>query len=175
LLLVAALVLVGVGCEGSGSSGNPVTNTGATAGLPDGDDETIERVVDGDTLVLTGGTRVRLIGVDTPETVHPSEPVECFGREASAFMSDLLPPGTAVRLVYDVERTDRYGRTLAYVYRLDDGLFVNAELLAQGYAQVATYPPNVARVDEYLELQTQARDGLRGLWDACDPDLPPPG
>ncbi len=155
-----------VGCEDSGSS--------ADSHLPNGDDATIERVVDGDTVVLTDDTRVRLIGVDTPETVHPSKPVECFGREASAFMSDLLPPGTDVRLVYDVERTDRYDRTLAYVYRLDDGLFVNAELLAQGYAQIATYPPNVAHVDEYRELQTQARDKQRGLWNVCDPDLPPP-
>ncbi|MCZ7531540.1 MAG: thermonuclease family protein [Acidimicrobiia bacterium] len=173
--VVVVIALVAGGCEDDSSSGRDAPAGESASGLPEGDDARIERVVDGDTVVLTDDTRVRLIGVDTPETVHPSKPVECFGREASAFMGDLLPTGTDVRLVYDVERTDRYDRTLAYVYRLDDGLFVNAELLAQGYAQIATYPPNVAHVDEYRELQAQARDEQRGLWNACDPDLPPPG
>ncbi|MEZ5169262.1 MAG: thermonuclease family protein [Acidimicrobiia bacterium] len=170
---LAALVLAAA-CGTGDDDNTPVAGSVGSDGLPAGDDAVIERVVDGDTLVVAGGTRIRLIGIDTPETVHPSKPVECFGREASAVTEQLLAPGTEVRLVYDVERTDRYDRTLAYVYRLDDGLFVNAELLEQGYAQISTFPPNVAHVDEFRDLQTEAREEQRGLWQACDPDLPPP-
>ena len=112
--------------------------------------------------------KIRLIGIDTPETNHPSRTVECFGAEASSFLSELLPLGTDVRLVYDVQRQDRYGRTLAYVYRVEDGLFVNVELVREGYAQVYTAPPNVAHVDELLALQAEARAAQRGLWRACD-------
>jgi len=112
--------------------------------------------------------KIRLIGIDTPETNHPSRTVECFGAEASSFLSELLPLGTDVRLVYDVQRQDRYGRTLAYVYRVEDGLFVNVELVREGYAQVYTAPPNVAHVDELLALQAEARAAQRGLWSACD-------
>ncbi len=135
--------------------------------LAEGDDTSVESVVDGDTIVVAGGTRVRLIGIDTPETKDPRKPVQCFGREASAFTSSLLQAGTPVRLVYDVERLDRYGRTLAYVYRLADGLFVNAALVADGYASVATFPPNVAHVDDFTALAAAARDANRGLWSAC--------
>jgi micrococcal nuclease len=137
------------------------------ASIPPGDGTTVERVVDGDTIV-TGLGRVRLIGVDTPETVDPRRPVGCFGHEASANTAALLPPGTKVRLVYDVERRDRYGRLLAYVYRLDDGLFVNARILADGFASILTIPPNVAHADEFLELQRRAREAGRGLWSACE-------
>ncbi len=138
-----------------------------TTDLPEGDDRSVERVVDGDTIVVDGGERVRLIGIDTPESVDPRRPVECFGLEASAFMEDLLPPGTDVRLVFDVEREDRYERTLAYVYRVADGLFVNFHLVDQGYAQVATYPPNVEHTDEFVEATREAREADRGLWSAC--------
>jgi micrococcal nuclease len=138
--------------------------------VPDGDDATVVRVVDGDTLVVRVSgreERVRLIGIDTPETVHPQRAVECFGREASAHTGRLVGPGTAVRLVYDVERTDRFDRTLAYLYRLDDGLFVNLALVLDGYAQVATFPPNVAHAEDFLAAQRDARDAGRGLWTAC--------
>ncbi len=135
--------------------------------VPDGDDTAVESVVDGDTIVITGGTRVRLIGIDTPETKDPRKPVQCFGLEAAAYTSSLLAPGTAVRLVYDVERLDRYGRTLAYVYRLSDGILVNAALVADGYAQVATFPPNVAHTEELTQLARMAREEGRGLWSAC--------
>lgn len=141
-----------------------------------GEETTVESVVDGDTIVVAGGTRVRLIGIDTPETKDPRTAVQCFGREASAFTESLVPPGTAVRLVYDVERLDRYGRTLAYVYRLSDGMFVNAALAANGYALVATFPPNVAHVDEFTALAREAREEGRGLWSACggEPAAAPP-
>ncbi|CAN5167278.1 hypothetical protein BH24ACT1_BH24ACT1_10000 [soil metagenome] len=146
----------------------PVTElTGSTPGLPAGEDTTVESVVDGDTIVVAGGTRVRLIGVDTPETKDPRKPVQCFGREASAYTESLVAPGTVVRLVYDVERLDRYARTLAYVYRRSDGTFVNAALVSDGYALVATFPPNVAHVEEFTALARVAREEGRGLWSAC--------
>ncbi|GIU89333.1 MAG: hypothetical protein KatS3mg010_0432 [Acidimicrobiia bacterium] len=118
----------------------PTSSTGPGAPAAVGERTVVTRVVDGDT-VDTGVGRVRLIGIDTPETVHPERGVECFGREASAFAARLMPPGSAVILPrYDAERRDRYGRLLAYVYRADDGLFVNAELVEQGYAQVVDGP-----------------------------------
>ena len=129
----------------------------------------VDRVVDGDTLVAAD-ERVRLIGVDTPESVDPRRAVQCFGREASAYLSSLLPPGTPVRLVADVEQRDRYDRLLAYVYRLPDGLFVNAELLRSGHAQVLTVPPNVAHSDRFVALAAEARRTGRGLWTACPAD-----
>jgi micrococcal nuclease len=135
--------------------------------VPNGDTRTVERVVDGDTIVVDGGERVRFTGIDTPETVDPRRPVQCFGREASAHVNELLPEGTRVALVADVERTDRYGRTLAYVYRATDGLFVNAALVRSGYAQAYTVPPNVAHADEFVRLQREAREAGRGLWSAC--------
>jgi micrococcal nuclease len=149
-------------CAGSSSDAEPVRSADT------GEDTTVERHVDGDTLWVEDRVKVRLLGVDTPETKHPSRTVECFGKEASRFLSELVPLGTDVRLVYDVEREDRYGRTLAYVYRVRDGLFVNAELVREGYAQVYTAPPNVAHVDAFLMLQAEAREARRGLWSACD-------
>jgi micrococcal nuclease len=140
------------------------------AELPAGEDINVESVVDGDTIVVAGGTRVRLIGVDTPETKDPRKPVQCFGREAAAHTASLLESGTPVRLVFDVERLDRYGRTLAYVYRRADGLFVNAALVADGYALVATFPPNVAHTENFTALARAARDDGRGLWSACEGD-----
>jgi len=144
--------------------------------VPAGTDAVVERHVDGDTFVVVGGRKVRLIGIDTPETRDPRKPVQCFGREASAFTASLLPVGERVRLVSDVEPLDRYGRTLAYVYRLRDGLFVNAELVRRGYASVYTYPPNVAHADELVALGRQARDSGAGLWGACGgPGVPAGG
>jgi micrococcal nuclease len=125
----------------------------------------VTRVVDGDTIVV-GDERVRLIGVDTPESVKPGTPVECFALEASAFLKRLIA-GRRVRLELDVERRDRYGRLLAYVYRRSDGLFVNAELVRRGYASVATFPPNVRHVAEFVRLQRSARSAGRGLWSRC--------
>ncbi|MFN2503572.1 MAG: thermonuclease family protein [Acidimicrobiales bacterium] len=140
---------------------------GAAVPLPVGLDTRVLRVVDGDTIVVAGGHSVRLIGVDTPETKDPRRPVQCYGREAAAFLSSLLPKGTAVRLVGDEEPRDVYDRALAYAYRLPDGLFVNAELVRNGYAQVLTIPPNVAHSEEFVALAADARNANRGLWSAC--------
>ena len=132
----------------------------------------VERVVDGDTLrVRISGRRepVRLIGIDTPESVKPGTPVQCFAKEAAAHLRTLVPPGAPVRLERDVEGRDRYGRLLAYVYRRSDGLFVNLALARDGYAQTATYPPNVAHTAAFAAAVAEAREAGRGLWGACPP------
>jgi len=130
----------------------------------------VSRVIDGDTIeVRLHGTTtaVRLIGVDTPETVHPTVGIECYGPAASDFTTSRLE-GQRVSLEFDVERTDRYGRTLAYVWN-GGGLF-NATLVRSGYAQVSTYPPNVKYVDRFVAAQRKARTGDRGLWGGCTED-----
>lgn len=174
VLLAVALVLAGCGRAASdpGAKG-PEAGPGGGPALPAGLDTTVERVVDGDTLVVAGGHRVRLIGVDTPETKDPRKPVQCFGQEASAYVSSLLGEGEGVRLVGDTEERDVYGRTLAYVYRLADGLFVNAALVREGYAQVLTIPPNVAHADEFVALAHDARQRGLGLWSSCPAVKPP--
>jgi endonuclease YncB( thermonuclease family) len=131
---------------------------------------TLDRVVDGDTLKLGDGTRVRLIGIDTPETVHPDFGDECYGPEATRFAERLLRPADELRLVLDVESHDQYGRLLAYVYRAADGLFVNAQLVKRGYAYVETVPPNVAHAEQFRRLAREAREHDRGLWSACPND-----
>lgn len=143
----------------------------------------VTRVVDGDTIEVeileripgpgAGGAAlgephtVRLTGIDTPESVHPSKPVQCFGRESSAATKALLA-GQEVRLVKDVEEHDRYDRLLRYVYIADE--MANARLAVNGYASAYTYPPNVRWSELFLELQRDAREKSRGLWskEACD-------
>jgi micrococcal nuclease len=126
---------------------------------------TVTRVVDGDTIILNGNERVRLIGVDTPETVHPQKPVEYYGKEASAFTKRLCE-GKSVRLEYDWQRKDRYGRTLAYVY-LEDGTFLNAEIIKQGYGHAYTRFP-FKHLDEFRGYEREARESGRGLWEVRD-------
>jgi len=121
----------------------------------------VKRAVDGDTILLSNGKRVRYIGIDTPETKHPHKPVEEFGEEAYQYNKSLVE-GKRVRLEYDIEKRDRYGRILAYVYV--DEVFVNAELVKEGYAQVYTFPPNVKHQELFIGLQRMARDEGRGLW-----------
>ena len=124
----------------------------------------VDRVIDGDTILVRIGDRVetvRYIGVDTPETVHPTRGIEPYGLAASVF-NRILVEGRQVRIELDVEPRDRYGRLLAYIYT--DSLFVNAELIRQGYAQVMTVPPNVRHVEEFVLLQREARAAEAGLW-----------
>jgi len=121
------------------------------------------RVVDGDTLELDGGERVRLIGVDTPETVDPRRPVQYFGKEASAF-TRRMAEGQTVRLEYDQDTRDRYDRTLAYVY-LQNGTFLNAEIIRQGYGHAYTRFP-FRYQEQFLALEREAREQSRGLWAA---------
>jgi endonuclease YncB( thermonuclease family) len=151
-----ALVLaVIVGCR-------PAPTTTGTA--------TVEAVVDGDTIdVHIGGRdeRVRLIGVDTPETYVADGPPDCYGPEASAFTATLLPAGAAVRLERDVVGRDDYGRLLAYVYRLDDGSLVNETLARQGYARPLTIEPNEAFAARFVAATIAAEAEGLGLWGAC--------
>jgi micrococcal nuclease len=143
----------------------------ATASGGGGEDENgkVTRVVDGDTIhVIVGGRdeNVRYIGVDTPESVKPGTPVQCFAKRASAY-NERLVAGERVRLVLDAEERDRYGRLLAYVYRDRDGLFVNAALVRRGYAVPLTIPPNVEHETEFRRLASNARRSGRGLWSSC--------
>jgi micrococcal nuclease len=109
---------------------------------------------------------VRYIGMDTPESVEPGTPVQCWAKAAGR-ENERLIEGRRVRLRYDAERHDRYGRTLAYVYRASDGLFVNAELVRRGDARVMTIPPNVEHESLFRRLAARARRAHRGLWGAC--------
>jgi len=122
----------------------------------------VVRVIDGDTIELENGRMVRLIGIDTPETVHPSKSVEYYGKEAGEFTRKMVE-GKRIKLELDIQKQDKYNRLLAYVY-LEDGTFLNAELVKQGYAKVSTYPPNVKYVDLFTKLQVEARENSRGLW-----------
>ena len=126
----------------------------------------VVRVIDGDIIqvccVFGDRVKVHYIGVDTPETHHPMRGVEPYGMEAAEANRKLVD-GKTVRLEFDVQQLDRYGRTLAYVY-LEDGTFVNAWLVEHGYAMVMTVPPNVKYQDLFLRLQREARDAGRGLW-----------
>ncbi len=122
------------------------------------------RVIDGDTIVVDINgkqERVRLIGVDTPETVHPEKPVEYFGKEASEFTKRMVE-GKKVRLEYDWQDRDKYGRLLAYVY-LTDGTFLNAEIIKQGYGFAYTRFP-FKYLEEFRGYEREARENGRGLW-----------
>jgi micrococcal nuclease len=178
LLLLVALVVV-AGCEGyvgdggSGGGGRAPADLATTraerASWPDPPKDAVaakvQRVVDGDTFVagVKGRReRIRVIGVDTPESVDPNRPDEPYGEEASNFAKHYLD-GATVRLAGDVEPRDRYGRMLAYVW-LEDGTFWNALLVAEGYAQQLTVPPNVTYERLFRRLVSEARREDRGLW-----------
>ncbi len=135
----------------------------------------VTRAVDGDTLLLEDGERVRLIGIDTPEmhesnklyrdaqrTKQDISTIQRLGRRAYEFTKNLVE-GKRVSLEFDVEKRDKYGRLLAYAY-LKDGTFVNAEIVKQGYASLMTYPPNVKYADLFVKLYQEARENRRGLW-----------
>ncbi|MFP3900954.1 MAG: thermonuclease family protein, partial [Acidimicrobiia bacterium] len=143
---------------------------------------TVVRVVDGDTLVVEidgHEEHVRLIGIDTPESVAHDRPIECFGAEASAHLAELVPPGTPVRLERDIEPRDRYDRLLAYVHRAGDDVFVNRAQVAAGFAEASEYPPNTAYAPGLARDERHARAAGSGLWSACGradvPIGPPPG
>jgi micrococcal nuclease len=133
----------------------------------------VVEVVDGDTLVVDvdgpGADResLRLIGIDTPESVATDRPNECFGKEASSQLADLVPEGTPLHVERDVEARDRYDRLLAYVYRASDGAFVNHDLVAHGFAVAKPYPPNITLQSQFQAAEAHARREQLGLWSAC--------
>ncbi|HWI07126.1 MAG TPA: thermonuclease family protein [Solirubrobacteraceae bacterium] len=170
-LIVALLAVTAAGAGGVGAAGLLEPGSGERRGTAAAGERVgrVVKVVDGDTIhVQIGAARekVRYIGVDTPETRHPTKGVQCFGKNAAAFNAELVA-GERVRLVRDVEERDRYGRLLAYVYRVRDGLFVNAELARLGYAQPLSIPPDVRFADRFAALARAAREQGRGLWSAC--------
>ncbi|HKG37479.1 MAG TPA: thermonuclease family protein [Conexibacter sp.] len=166
LLLLAGLVLGNVHLPswlGGDADGALVASGSASARL--------KRVIDGDTIVVQidgGEERVRLIGIDTPETVKPNTPVQCFGPQAHDLNARLLGgSGTPLTLRFDRELHDRYDRLLAYVYRARDGLFVNAQLIGAGAARTLEIAPNTGHAAQLSKLQHTARAAGRGLWGAC--------
>ncbi|OIQ03729.1 MAG: hypothetical protein AUK58_01590 [Candidatus Moranbacteria bacterium CG2_30_41_165] len=123
---------------------------------------TVKRVVDGDTIEMENGEKVRYIGINTPESVDPRRAIECFGKEASAYNKNLVE-GKEVRLVKDVSDRDKYGRLLRFVY-LENGTFVNELLVREGYAFVASYPPDISKQDIFRTAEIVAKKEGRGLW-----------
>ncbi len=154
-------------------SPTPVPPTATPRPVNPGEEAQVVRVIDGDTVdVFVGGTqyRIRIIGVDTPETKDPNSPVMCYGAEATAFTQDMVNRANGrVFLEKDVSETDRYDRLLRYVWLAhpDGNRMLNYELVAHGYAQVSTYPPDVKYTDLFLDAQSTARNENRGLWGAC--------
>jgi micrococcal nuclease len=178
LVLVVLLAVLLAGCEGlpgdgGGQDGRApaglTTSRAERASWPDPPSDAVraavQRVTDGDTFVATvkgRRERIRVIGVDTPESVAPNRPDEPFGEESSDFATHYLS-GETVHLAGDAEPRDRYGRMLAYVW-LADGTFWNALLAAEGYAQQLTIPPNVTYAGLFRRLVSEARNENRGLW-----------
>lgn len=150
------------GCTGDGSA--------ATDGFA-----TVIQVVDGDTIdVEIGGReeRIRLIGIDTPETKQPNAPIECWGPQASAFTASLLPMGTEVRIERDIVGRDDYGRVLGYVHLAragdaDTDTFVNMEIVEQGFARPLTIEPNSTFAREFAAAAGRAERADLGMWGAC--------
>ena len=177
LLVVAVVLLISGGGDGAGERdgrGGEPRDRGAGRDEPPGHDDSsrgapalVTRVVDGDTVEVRLGGReedVRYIGVDTPESVAPGQPVECYGKDASEFNRSLVE-GERVRLEYGAERRDVYGRLLAYVYLRGD--LVNAELLQRGYARTLAIAPNTDRAGLFDRIEQRAANAGRGLWGAC--------
>ncbi len=146
-------------------SGSEETRTGVMVG----EFATVKRVIDGDTVELTNGEKVRYIGIDTPETLDPRKPIQCLGKEAAAKNRELVE-GKRVRLEKDVTERDKYQRLLRYVYVSGESgneIFVNLELVKQGFAHSYTYPPDVKYQDLFIAAEKEAREAGRGLWVGC--------
>lgn len=158
ILFLSLLFFSGVSCNSNSETQSQEKHDGSFA---------VKKISDGDTFWIYNGTsegeKIRLIGVDAPESKNVFKKKKgYFGTEAKEYLTNLLK-GKRVKLEYDVDRKDQYGRTLAYVY-LEDGTFVNATLVKNGYAMVMTIPPNVKFADEFVKLQQEARENNRGLW-----------
>jgi len=158
--LAVAVAALLAGRSTSGGSGEPARGSTLHG--------RVVKVTDGDTIhvLLDSGQeeRVRYIGIDTPESVKPDTPVQCYAEKASHYNASLVA-GRNVTLKLDAEQRDRYGRLLAYVYA--GGTFVNRALVERGYARTLTIPPNVAHADEFARLAGRARSAGVGLWHAC--------
>ncbi len=129
------------------------------------DSAVVKRVIDGDTVELESGQTLRYIGMDTPETHHPLKGQECFGQEASQRNRELVE-GKLVRLEKDISETDRYGRLLRYVW-VDDRL-INQQLVEEGFALAASFPPDIAKQDIFRQAELTAKNQTHGLWASCN-------
>jgi micrococcal nuclease len=166
--LVAVVAILIAGCDDVKKlTEQPVTTI--SPGAVEANAE-VDFVIDGDTIdVLIDGTeeRVRLIGIDTPETKKPNTPIECFGPEATSFTTSLLPVGTPVRLERDIVNRDHFGRLLAYVYRAGDGIFVNYEVLRQGFGTPLSIEPNTTHIELFVDAARTAEASDVGIWSVC--------
>ena len=165
VLTSIALLAWATGCDATDASSAATVAQGAVEA-----NATTESVVDGDTVdVLIDGReeRVRLIGIDTPETKKPNTDVECFGPEATRFTESLLPVGTPLRIERDTVNRDDFGRLLGYVYRAVDGIFVNYEIVRQGFAQPLAIEPNTTYSQLFVDASRAAERDDLGLWRAC--------
>lgn len=124
----------------------------------------VVRVIDGDTIEIEGGEKVRYIGIDAPETVEPGKSVQCFGREATAKNKELVE-GKTVRLKKDLTDRDKYNRLLRYVFV--GGNLINAELVQLGFARAWAYPPDLKYQDQINAAQQAAQKSRSGLWASC--------
>ncbi len=124
-------------------------------------------VIDGDTIELSDGKKIRYIGIDTPELHHPSRGVQCFGQQAADLNKKLLD-GQVVQLEKDVSNTDKFGRLLRYVWLGDE--LINKKLVREGYAFSRSFPPDIARQNEFKAAETMARIEKKGLWSGCTVD-----
>lgn len=183
LPLLLAIALFAVACtpsESTDAADPPPGVTTPPATVPDQTDlepnATVERIVDGDTIVVEVNDqieRVRLLGIDTPESVAEERPDQCYGVESSNYLETLIPPGTDIALILDEEARDQFDRLLAYVVRTSDDLFVNLDLLEQGYAGVLIYSPNDHYETLFRDAERAAESAGIGLWGACGgPDVP---
>lgn len=128
----------------------------------------VKKAVDGDTIELENGQRLRYIGIDTPETVDPKQSVQCYGKEAASKNKELVE-GKKVRLEMDVSNEDRYGRLLRYVFLGE--IFVNEYLVREGFAKASSYPPDVKYQDKLRLAEQLARENKKGLWGSCSPNI----
>lgn len=144
----------------------PSLQVASNSGVLSGQSESIQvaRVIDGDTIELKNGNKVRYIGIDTPETSDPRTGIQCFGREAYERNRQLVE-NAYITLEKDVSETDRYGRLLRYVYK--DGVMVNELLVKEGFARSSSYPPDVAHQDLFRTAEAAARVEGVGLWGTC--------
>jgi len=169
VLVTTGVALLLAGCAAADPAASPPGRAAPTA-PPHAFAARVDRVVDGDTFVAVvrgERLRVRLIGVDAPESVQPDAPVECFGPESAALLAALLPPGREIRAAYQRGgRQDRFGRELWDVW-LPDGRFVQAVLVRRGAARAVAYEPQVAHAGTLARLEDQARTDRRGLFAAC--------
>lgn len=172
---VASLALC-TGCSVGADSTAVEPGAGTAVGTATQGHATVVRVIDGDTVELEIGAateRVRLLGIDAPESVARNVPEQCFGAEAAAALAELLPAGTDVEVSRDLEARDHYGRLLLYLHRTADHLFVNEWLVAAGYAEAVSYEPNTTHRSALHRAQRHATGNGLGLWVSCDgPDQP---